>query len=341
LVLQAVFEDSFINSRFKFNLDEQLEQNTPIPHARVAITGLTRESATDLMKHGFFTGSGVLEQGLKHDIFQAANLIPRATRLVAFNTEEKRAVGFLCLEENTNWLHTIKYVFVDPKHRKTGVATRLLNHAMHLAAKKGARKVNLNVFPTETGAIKLYIKLGFREIGRHLLGQGFLPQSAPTRLIKRVLFGQGALTKLKRGQNRLFQMQSNSGKGRKRLYEIYRQHLDRDWIDFFEIDADNLISGPRQVWQPLFFRDVLVNHSVNSFALIFSRPFSYDASAELYGPADIVIPSMLEDLLSTLANRGISFTRVSLFNSSDDAALNWFEEKGMKTFEFVSMGKTI
>ena len=318
-----------------------MEQNPPIPHERVAITELTRESATDLRKHDFFTGSEVLDLGLKHYIFQATNLIPRATRLVAFDTEEKRAVGFLCLEENTNWLHTIKYVFIDPKHRKKGVATRLLNHAMKIAAKKGARKVNLNVYPTETRAIELYIKLGFRKIGRHLLGQGFMPQSAPTRLIKRVLFGQGPLTKLKRGQNRLFQMQTNSGKSRKRLYDIYRQHLDRDWIDFFEIDADNLINGSRQVWQPLFFKDVLVNHSVNSFALIFSRPFSYDATAELYGPSDIVIPSMLEDLLNTLANRGISFTKIALFNSSDDVALNWFEEKGMKTFQFVSMGKTI
>ena len=323
------------------------EQSTPIFHEKVAITQLTREFAIDLMKHSYFLSArergDVLDlRGLGHRMLQAVKLMPRATRLVAYHTEEKAAIGFLFLEENTDWLYSIEYVWVDPKYRKMGLATRLLNYAMILAKEKGAKKVNLNVYANSAKAIDLYRKLGFRKIGRTLLGQGFLSGFAPFRVIRRVIVGQGCLTKLALGKKgRLFEIRTNSRRNRETLFGIYRRCVDQEWMDFFEINANNLINGSRHVWQPPFFRDVLINDLANSYALIFNRPFSSKAMVELYSTSDAVILPVLEDLLKILANRGISFTQITLFNPSNNIPSNWFEEKGMRTFQFSGMGKTL
>ncbi len=269
-------------------------------------------------------------------------MIPHATRLVAYHTEEQAPIGFLYLEENTDWLYTIEYLFVDPKYRRQGLATRLLNNAIFIAKENGARKVNLNVDPNSTRAIELYEKLGFRKIGCTLLAQRFLSGSRPSRIIKRAILGQGCLTKLALGRkSRFFELKTNSRRNRNLLFSIYRQCIDRGWIDFFEINASNLVNGSRHVWQPPFFRDVLVNDLANSFALIFNRPFSSTATVELYSTSNAFIPSVLKDLLKNLANRGVSFAQINSFNVVNKSASNWFEEKGMMTFKFVAMGKDL
>ena len=107
---------------------------------KVVITKLTREFAKTLMKDLVLASSGVLEQGIIHRILQSIQIIPNATKLVAYHTEKKRAIGFLCLEENIDWLYSIKYVFVDPRYRKKGVATRLFNYAVILAKEKEQEK---------------------------------------------------------------------------------------------------------------------------------------------------------------------------------------------------------
>ncbi|MCW3997066.1 MAG: GNAT family N-acetyltransferase [Candidatus Bathyarchaeota archaeon] len=318
------------------------EQNIPILHEKVAIAQLTSKFVLDLMSNNMLASSGALNQGLRHRMLQAIKVIPNATKLVAYHTENKRAIGFLVLEENTDWLYSIKYVFVDPKYRKMGLGTRLVTYAMILAKEKGAKKVNLNVYLTHTKTIDLYRKLGFREIGPTLLGQGFLSASRPLRMIKRATLGMGHLTKLtliKKG--RLIKLQTNSKKNRKTLFRIYHRCMDQKWMDFFEINTNNLINGSRHVWQPPFFRDVLINDLGNSFALIFSQPFFQKATVELYSTSDAIIPSILEELLKILANRGISFTQITVFNPSDTVSLNWFKERGMRTFHFIGMGRTL
>lgn len=323
-----------------------IEQNTPILNEKVVITQLTREFTVDLARHSYFFSAlqrgDVLNHGLRYEMLKAVKLIPRSTRLVAYHTEEKTAIGFLYLEENTDWLYTIEYVFVDPKYRNIGLATRLLNYAMILAKEKGAKKVNLNVDSNSTKAIDLYGKLGFEKIGRTLLVQGYPSGSAPSRLIKRTIMGQGFSTKLaleRKGQ--LYELETNSRKNRELLFSIYQRCVDRVWMDFFEINTCNLINGSRHVWQPPFFRDVLVNDLANSFALIFNRPFSSNATVELYGISDAVVLSVLKDLLKILANRGISFTQITLFNTSSNAFSGLFEEKEMTAFQFLAMGKTL
>ena len=318
------------------------EQNNPILHEKVRIKQLTSKFAIDLMVDSILDSSGVLKQGLRYRIFQATKLMPHATKLVAYHTEKKRAIGFLSLEENTDWLYSIKYVFVDPNYRKMGVATRLLKYAMILAKEKGAKKVNLNVYLTETRTIDLYKKLGFKKTGSTLLGQGSLSGFAPLRMIKRAIAGLTYLSKLtpiKQGQ--LFKLKTNSRKNREMLFGIYQHCIDKKWIDFFEINANNLQNGSRHVWQPPFFKDVLINDSANSFALIFSDPFFQKVTVELYGTSDVIILSTLENLLEILVNRGISFTQITLFNLHNNVISNWFQNKGMGTFQFASMGKTL
>jgi ribosomal protein S18 acetylase RimI-like enzyme len=321
-------------------------KSTFVLNEKVVITELTREFATDLMKYSYFASArqrgDVLNHGLRYETLKAVKLIPRATRLVAYHTEEKTAIGFLYLEENTDWLYTIEYLFSDPRYRKMGLATRLLNYAVMLAKEKGAKKVNLNVAADSIKAIDLYNKLGFKEIGRTLLVQGYLSGSAPFKVIKRAIVGQGYLTKLvmeKKG--RLFKLQTNSIKNRETLFRIYQGCVSQEWADFFEINTNHLMNGSRHLWQPPFFRDVLINDLANSFTLVFNTPFSSKATVELYSTSYAIIPSVLEDLLRILTNRGISFTQITLFNPSHNVPSSWFEKKGMKTFQFVGMGKTL
>jgi ribosomal protein S18 acetylase RimI-like enzyme len=320
-------------------------KSTFVLNNKVTITELTREFATDLMKDSYFASAqqrgDVLNHGFRYEMLKAVKFFPRATRLVAYHTAEKTAIGFLYLEENTDWLYTIEYVFVDQKYRKMGLATKLINYAVMLARELGAKKVNLNVASSSIKAIELYKKLGFRKIGQTLLVQGYLSGSASSRFVKRTIMGQGCSTRLAlKRKGRLFELETNSRKNRDILFGIYQRSMNQEWMNFFEITPCNLINGSRHVWQPPFFKDVLINDLANSFALIFNLPFSSKATVELYGSSDSVL-SVLEDLLKILAKRGISFTQIALFNPINNAFSSLFEEKEMMTFEFVAMGQTL
>ena len=281
-----------------------------------------------------------MNHGLRYRIFQGIKISPHTTRFVVYHIEDKVAIGFLCLEKNTDWLYSIKYVYVDPKYRKRGIGTKLLNHATILAKEKGAKKVNLNVYFNQNKTRELYKKQGFNEIGFTVLGQRFLSMSAPIRIINRSIVGPKHLTRrtfIKKGG--LFSLQMNSRKNRETLFNIYKKSMNKKWIDFFEIDINNLINGSRHVWRSPFFRDVLINDAANSYALIFNPPFSSKAAVELYSTSNAVSLTLIKNLLKILSNRGISFTQITLFNNK--ASSNWFEENGMKTFQFVSMGKNL
>ena len=316
------------------------DQNPQMLNNNMTIKRLTPKFATELKKHDFFKDNDVLKHGLRHRILQGVKLSPHTTRFVVYHNEDRVAIGFLCLEKNTDWLYSIKYVYVDPKYRKRGIGTKLLNHATILAKEKGAKKVNLNVYINQTKTMELYKKQGFNEIGFTILGQRFLSKSAPIRILNRSIVGLKHLTRrtfIKKGQ--LFSLQMNSRKNRETLFNIYKKSMSQEWIDFFEIDINNLISGSHHVWRSPFFRDVLINDTSNSFALIFNLPFSSRAAVELYSTSKEVSISLIKNLLKILSNRGISFTQITLFNNN--ASSNWFEENGMTTFQFVSMGKIL
>jgi ribosomal protein S18 acetylase RimI-like enzyme len=320
------------------------DQNAQILHKKVVIRRLTREFAKDLNKQGkgYFSDKGVLAQGIRHEILKAIGLSPRSMRLVAFHTEEKRPIGFLCLEENTNWLFTIKFVFVNPMYRNKGVATRLVNYAITIAKEKGAKKVNLNAWPPKTKTINLYRKIGFKELGTTILVQGYLSKNSRFESGKRTVRGLVFLTKFKlRKEIKLFQPEINSKKTREEIFSLYRRCVNNDWLEFFEVNANNLINGSRHIWQPPFFKHLLINNVTNSFALIFNRPFSQKATVELYSTSQAVVPSMLEDLREILSKRGIFIVKITLFNDIDSLTSNWIVQNNMKTFQYASMGKVL
>lgn len=54
---------------------------------------------------------------------------------------------------------------VSPEHQRQGIGEKLLKHFMQLARRHNADIVMLEVRPSNTGAIALYRKLGFNELG--------------------------------------------------------------------------------------------------------------------------------------------------------------------------------
>jgi RimJ/RimL family protein N-acetyltransferase len=53
-----------------------------------------------------------------------------------------------------------------PAYRGQGRGTQLITNALQLAFSKGLERIELDVFASNTGAINLYQKIGFREEGR-------------------------------------------------------------------------------------------------------------------------------------------------------------------------------
>ncbi len=52
-------------------------------------------------------------------------------------------------------------VFVDHRHKRKGVATKLLDYAIKSAKLNGAKKIRLSVYADNHAAIELYKKTGF------------------------------------------------------------------------------------------------------------------------------------------------------------------------------------
>ena len=318
-------------------------QNRQIVQDEVIITHFKNQFASEL-KLLFSSNSedtSVLNHGLIYNILQSVRLLPHATKFVAYHVEEKIAIGFITLEENTKTIFSIKDVFVHPKYRKMGIGSRLLDKAITLAKQKGALKLNLSVYPTKTNTVELYKKLGFKEIGHTLLMQGYLPRFSKSKVIKRVIFrrrssGTGPFGK----KSLLFEAQMNSMRVRESVFDIYQRCMTKDWLNFFEINSNNLKYGSRHVWQPRFFKNALISNLEDSFSLIFNQPFPLKDTVELYKNPDVAILPLLEDLLVTLSSRGTGFTQLWLFGQTDDIPIKWFEEKGMMTFNFLCMGKT-
>jgi len=320
-------------------------QKSQIIQDKVIIKRLTRKFASDLIPlfKSNSEDTSVLYQGLIYDILKSVRLLPHATKLVAYHVEEKTAIGFITLEENTKTLLSIKDVFVDPRYRKMGIASGLLDYAITLAKEKGGKKLNLNVESTKTNVIELYKKLGFREIGHTLLVQGFLSGFSRSKVIKRAIFGRRlSRTDALEKKSLFFETRMNSKRNRESFFDIYQRCMTKDWLDFFEINSNNVVYGSRHVWQPPLFKDALISNSKDSFVLVFNQPYPPRPCTivELYRDPDVAILPVLEDLLVTLSDRGTGFTQLWLFGQTDDIPSKWFEEKAMVTFSFISMGKT-
>jgi len=170
---------------------------------------------------------------------------------------------------------------------------------------------------------------------------GYPSNYKPIETMRRFIFGQGNLAYIGvEKESRLSELQATL-ENRKKIFEIYKLCMDQQWIDFFEIDSDTLVNGSRHVWQPSFFRNILINNLGNSFALMFNRPFSNKVNVEVYTTSFEILPSVLKDIIRILSKRGFPFVQIWLFHPNSNVSFNLFEKKGFKTFSFVGMGKTL
>ena len=310
---------------------------------RITISRLTPKFALELAPvfRSNSEDTSVLEVGLIYKILESIKLLPHATKLIAYHTEDKVAAGFITLEKNTETLFSIKDVFVDPRYRKMGIASRLLDYVITLATEKGAKKLNLNVDPSKTYAIKLYNELGFREIGYTRLVLGFLSDYSPFKVIRRTILGQRLLRRAGNAKKSKLVELSKSRQNGEKLFDIYQDCVGKDWLDFFEINSKNFRNGSRHVWHPNFFKDSLIGDSDDNFAFIFNQPYPPKDTVELYVGANVAVLPLLEDLLEILSNRGTGLTHIWLFGKTDDIPKDWLKEKEMMTFSFAGMGKIL
>ena len=89
------------------------DQNPKLLNNNITIERLSSKFATELKKHDFFKDNNVLNHGFKYRILQGIKLIPQRTRFVVYHKKDKVAIGFLCLEKNSDWLYSIKYIYVS------------------------------------------------------------------------------------------------------------------------------------------------------------------------------------------------------------------------------------
>lgn len=106
----------------------------------------------------------------------AATLAEEETQPEAYWRERAAAAAFVA-EEGPRWLGTatafeaspgaweIVSVWVAPEARRRGIARALVEAALAHARRGGGRVVGLRVEAGNEAALRLYLKLGFREAG--------------------------------------------------------------------------------------------------------------------------------------------------------------------------------
>ena len=91
----------------------------------------------------------------------------------------EQIVAYAFLRRVLDELHVLK-IAVTPAQRGRGIANWFLNQCFTMGAQQGANSVYLEVRLSNITAIKLYEKLGFREIGRQ---SNYYPDSKEDALV--------------------------------------------------------------------------------------------------------------------------------------------------------------
>jgi ribosomal protein S18 acetylase RimI-like enzyme len=87
---------------------------------------------------------------------------PGRTQIV---TVDGRDAGMLVVEHRPTEVY-LGRIELHPDHQGRGVGSRLIRRLLHDAAARG-QPLALEVLPVNTRAHRLYLRLGFREVGRH------------------------------------------------------------------------------------------------------------------------------------------------------------------------------
>lgn len=273
---------------------------------------------------GFNLIDVVSKKPIYERIFETIGFEPCKRGLVAYHVQAKRAVGFLSLVEHTSWLYSIKFVFVDPRFRRMGIGTGLLDFALSQARKRGAKKIFLNVSPKQDFVINFYTKLGFRPIMRNLeVWAHTYVSDLPIQ------------TKIN-----LVPLNLNQKENRTLLFDISYHNMGKEWIDFFELNINNLTNGFSQDFRRLFYRFAFLNDTQDSSAMIFTRPLigKYLTFLETFIDSDTYVPSMLENLTGILQRKGVVYARIKLFNVKNNATVDLIKQKEQYLYDSVCMG---
>lgn len=76
-------------------------------------------------------------------------------------------------------MHILK-IAVAQQWRTCGIASQILQKSIELASKKGASSAFLEVRPSNTSALALYWKMGFKQIGKR---PGYYPETGEHALV--------------------------------------------------------------------------------------------------------------------------------------------------------------
>jgi ribosomal protein S18 acetylase RimI-like enzyme len=89
--------------------------------------------------------------------------------IVIVSEEEEGHVVGQCMIEHVGWDAAYHIgdlgIIVSPEYRDVGLGRFLIEEAVSVAREKGFEKICLSVFHTNTRAISLYKKMGFRKVG--------------------------------------------------------------------------------------------------------------------------------------------------------------------------------
>src|ERR671925_323739 len=86
---------------------------------------------------------------------------PSSICLGAFDPETGELLGYLIISRYVDAWHVMN-VAVVPEHRRRGIASALLSRLFELTGRDTRRGYTLEVRVSNTGAIRLYERLGFR-----------------------------------------------------------------------------------------------------------------------------------------------------------------------------------
>jgi len=72
-------------------------------------------------------------------------------------------IGNIILNKNTKFAKAL-HIFIDSKYRNKGLGTKMLKYLEALAKDDNMTTISINVMPKNKRAIKLYEKIGFKEL---------------------------------------------------------------------------------------------------------------------------------------------------------------------------------
>ena len=102
--------------------------------------------------------------GWSRSMFASELAKPSSLCLGAFDPETGRLVGYLVISRYVDAWHVMN-IAVAPSRRRQGIASLLLERLFELTSGRSRRGYTLEVRVSNTGAIKLYERLGFRPRG--------------------------------------------------------------------------------------------------------------------------------------------------------------------------------